>query len=170
MITKLHTKSFGGFTLIEVVLYLAILSTLVFSLSSCVSLISNARVKNQTMAEVGGQALQIVQVLNRIIHDAQSVTTPTVGDEQQSLSLVDSDDNPVTVTLTDGSITINRGSGAESLHNDRITASNVEFKNLSRPGTPDIIQINFTLSYKNDFSNSIYDYSKTYVSAVRLYK
>lgn len=167
-----HTTKCGwrGFTLLEMILYLAILSTLVFGIASFVNLISVARVKNQTITEVEGQALQIMEIMTQAIHNAESITTPTFGQNQNNLSLLDSNNNTVEFGLADGVVTVDRGVGPVSLNNDRVALSNLEFKNLSRSGTRDIIQINFTLSHNNNSGEQLYNYSRTYVAATRLLK
>lgn len=170
MTKRFRVTNKSGITLLEVILYLAILSTLVFGIGSFVDLVKNVRVKNQVIAEVDQQALQIIQIITQTIHNAQSISSPTLGQEQSSLVLVDLNNNFFIFALADDSITIDRGVGAVNLNNDRVLASDLLFKNLSRAGTPDIIQINFTLTYNNDLDNQIYNYSKTYVTATRIFK
>lgn len=168
--TKKTQPTNHGSTLLEVILYLAILSTLVFGIASFVNLISVSRVKSQTMTEVDQQAFQIIGVITEAIRNAESINVPAVGQEQESLTLLDSENNTINFSLDGNNITINRGVGNVNLNNDRVIANNLSFKNLSRINTPDIIQINFTLTSNNSSNNQIYNYSKTYVATSRLFK
>ena len=122
------------------------------------------------MTEVDQQALQIVQAFTNAVHIGESVSTPGVGEEEGTLNLIDQDNNTVEFTLTDGAISVDRGAGAVNLNNDRVEASGLLFRNLSRAGTLDIIQINFTLTYKNYNDIQTYNYSKSYVAAAHIYK
>lgn len=169
MIKKLKIKNYG-FSLLEVVLYLAILSTLVFGIGLFVNLVSVARVRNQTMTEVDQQALQIIQNITMAIHNAKSVTAPTIGQNQDNLIIVDSGNNTNTFALNSGILSVDKGAGFINLNNGLIIVTDLLFKNLSRAGTPDIIQINFTVTYKNDSNNQNYNYIKNYVASAYLSK
>ena len=108
MINKLQNKNYGftrtlkvvcGFTLVEVILYVAILSTLVFGIASFVDLISVTRVKNQTINEVDQQAVQIIQNIAQNIRNAKSITTPTIGQSGSNLVILDVSNNTITYAL-----------------------------------------------------------------------
>lgn len=159
-----------GFTLLEVILYLAIVSTLVFGIGSFVEIVSASRVKSQTMTEVDQQALQIISSITETIRNAESVSTPLLGQEEQSLTVLDSIGTPTTIGLDGQRIIINRGSGVVQLSNNRVSIDSLAFKNLSRVDTPTIIQITITLSYNNTSGNHLYNYSKTYVASSGLFK
>ncbi len=170
MINKLRNKNQNkrGFTLLEVTLYIAILSTLVFGIGAFINLVSTVRVKSHVVSEVNQQALQIIQTLTVDIRTANNITIPSIGQAGASLTLTDSSSNEVEFTLTDGVLSVDRGAGAVELSNSRVVLSDLEFKNLSRPSTPDMIHITFTLSYVNDINHESYDYSKTYVATALL--
>ncbi len=159
-----------GFSLLEVILYIAILSTLVFGVASFVNLVSTSRIKAQVISEVNQQAIQIAQVITRDIRNAKSIVLPSAGQIENSLLLIDSEDRQVEFVLVEGKIVVNRGAGAVELNNSRVYLSDLEFKNLSRSSTPDIIQIIFTLSYANNIQDELYNYSKNYVVTASLYK
>jgi hypothetical protein len=65
---------------------------------------------------------------------------------------------------------MSRGGGDISLNNSRVVVNNLVFKNLSRAGTPDIVQINFDISFQNNFGSQGYNYSKSYIANAQLYK
>lgn len=169
MINKLQNKN-RGLTLVEVILYLAILSTLVFGIASFVNLVTVARVKNQVINEVDQQAIQIIQNIAQNIRNANSITTPIIGQSVNNLVILDVNNNTITYMLNSGILTINRGSGDVNLNNNRVIISDLLFKNLARVGTPSIIQINFTLSYNNISGSQNYNYIKTYVASANLSK
>jgi hypothetical protein len=169
MIKKLKIKNYG-FTLFEVILYVSILSTMVFGIGSFVNLVSQVRARSQTMAEVDAQASEIIQNMTQIIRNSNSISSPLIGENQISLNLIDKDNNSAIFSLDGDKVMVDYGTGTTFLNNDRVFVEDLLFKNLSRQGTPTIIQINFTISYKNNSENKNYDYSKTYVASASLSK
>lgn len=169
MIKKLKIKN-RGFSLLEISLYLAILSTLVFGIGAFVNLVSVTRIKNQTMTEVDQQAFQIIENVTQTIRNANTVVFPTIGQISSSLTMVDGDNNTVVFEIVGDKFTVNRGNGVINLSNEKVTVENLLFKDLSRVGTPAVIQINFTISYNNISGNQNYNYSKTYVASASLFK
>ena len=166
---KPQNKNYG-FTLLEVILYLAILSTMVFGIGSFVNLVSVSRVKNQVMTEVDMQAFQIIQNITEDIRNAKSIVSPTIGQNQNSLTIINTDDSQKVFVLEGDTFTVNNGTGAIDLNNNQVLVKELIFKNLSRTETPDIIQINFTISYNNNSGNENYNYSKSYVASAYLSK
>ena len=169
MIKKLKNKN-HGFTLLETILYVAILSTLVFGIASFVGLVSEVRVKNQVMSEVDQQAVQILEAVKVAVQSGESVSSPTIGQSQNILQIVNIDDSMTVFSLDSGVFTIDRGDGPTSLHNNRVVVDSVIFRNLSHVGTPSIVRVTINLSYKNISINQIYNYSKTYVAGAQLSK
>ncbi len=160
-----------GFTLIEVLLYVGIFSILLISTSVFVATLLESRIKNQTIAEVEQQGLQVMQIITQTVRNATSINTPSQGASGTFLS-VDTYSgvlNPTVFDLLGGTIRITEGIGsAIVLANSRVSASALTFRNLSRASTPSIIRIQFTLSYVNNLGRNEYNYSKTFVGSASL--
>lgn len=68
-----------------------------------------------------------------------------------------------------GTIQIKEGAGATlDLANSKVEISGLSFKNLSRPGTPGVIQVSFTMSRASQSSKNEYDYQKTFTSTAAI--
>lgn len=157
-------KKSNGFTLIELLLYVSIIGAIVLSFAGFLSLLMQSRVKNQTIAEVEQQGIQVMQIITQTSRNAGSINSPTQGQTANSLS-VDS----TVFDLSAGTIRITEGTGSPiSLTNSRVTASGLTFQNLSRTGTPGTIRIQFTLSYFNSSGKNEYDFSKTFYETATL--
>lgn len=163
-----------GFTLIELLLYIAILSTLLGAVTSFLSLSLASRVKNQSISEVNQQGTAILERLATTIRAADSITTPVSGASGSSLALIVTNAS-LSPTIFDASASspsafqMKEGSSAAiALTNNKVAVSNLSFKNLSRSGTPGIVQISFTLSRMNTVGRNEYDYQKTFISTVAL--
>jgi len=160
-----------GFTLIELLLYIALTSFLLVAISGFLGVMLEARIKNQTIAEVEQQGLAAMHTMLQSIRNAEAITSPSQGASASSLTLdvVTSGDDPTTFDLSSGVLRIQEGIGsAVSLTNSRVTASAVTFTNLSRADTPGVVRVQFTLTLVNNSNRNEYEYSKTFISSAAL--
>jgi len=160
-----------GFTLIELLLYVSIVGAVILSISVFLSLLMQSRVKNQTIAEVEQQGIQVMQIITQTGRNAEAITSPAIGSSSVSLTLdvVTVAKDPTVFDLSGNAIRIKEGTGsAIALTNSRVTASNLTFKNLSRTGTPGTVRIQFTLTHINPSGRNEYDFSKTFYETATL--
>ncbi|MCA9364013.1 prepilin-type N-terminal cleavage/methylation domain-containing protein [Candidatus Kaiserbacteria bacterium] len=163
-----HTTTQKGFTLVELLLYVAIAGSLLLLTTAFLFMLLEARVKNQTIAEVEQQGLQVMQNITQSVRNAEGITAPTVGGSSPSLTLdvVSGVDDPTVYTLNSGTIEVTEGGGgAVALTNTRVTASGLSFENLSRAGTPGVIRVSFTLTHVNPDNRQEYTFSKTFYAS-----
>ncbi len=160
-----------GFTLIELLLYLGLASVMMLTLAVFFSTMLSARVKNQAIAEVEQQGVQVLEIITQAIRNADAVNSPAVGASASVLSLdmFPVADDPTVFDLVSGAVRITAGAGAAvALVNSRVTVSGLAFQNLSRSGTPGTIRITFTLSHVNPTGRNEYEYSKTFYGSASL--
>lgn len=160
-----------GFTLIELLLYVAISSVLLLVISAFLSSLLQSRIKNQTIAEVEQQGVQVLQMITQTIRNAQSITSPAQGISSSSLTLdvVATTSDPTIFDLSGGAIRIKEGAAsAIPLTNSRVTASALTFQNLSRSDTPGTVRIQYTLTHLNSSGRNEYDFTKTFVGSASL--
>ncbi len=162
---KGNRKSKGGYTLIEVLLYIVIAVIMISGISALFHLVLEGGAKSRTITEVEQQGSQIMHLITQTIRNAEGINSPTEGNSSSTLSLnvVDAGDDPTVFGISGGSIYINEGSGSNvDLMNSNVTASGLTFENVSRTGTPGSVKIEFTLEHVNSLGLNIYDYSKTF--------
>ncbi len=162
-----------GFTLIELLLYVVIFSVLSLSFFYFMQSIGEARVKQQTIAEVEQQGLAAMQTVIQTARNAENITSPSMGASASSVTLdvITVADDPTVFDLSGGVLRITKGtSAAVSLTNSRVTASSLTIQNLSRPSTPGIIRVQFTLTAVNSTGRSEYLYAKTFITSAALRK
>ncbi len=161
-----------GFTLIELLLYVGTASIMLLVTSLFLSTLLQSRIKNQTIAEVEQQGLQVMQLITQTARNAEAITDPAVGEiaSELTLTIVDASKNPTHFELSgNGVILVNEGAGAQiSLTNSRITASGLLFSNLSRASTPGTIRIQFTLTHANPAGRNEYNFSKIFIGSATL--
>src|SRR3989338_9592365 len=155
-----------GFTLIELLLYIAIASIIVFTTASLLRFTLESRVKNQTIAEVEQEGIQVMQLITQTIRNGTAVNSPTIGNSAVSLSV-----DTTVFDLSGGSIRIKEGAGAAvNLTSSKITVSSLNFQNLSRVSTPNIVRVSFTVTYTNSSGRNEYDFTKSFYGSARLRK
>lgn len=154
----------------ELLLYVSISSAILLSIVFSMFLILESRVKNQVVAEVNQQGLQVMQILTQTIRNAEAITTPSYGLASSTLRL-----NTAVVALNptvffsnaSGTFFIQEGAGgAIALTNSRVVISNITFQNTSSTTTSQgIVQISFTLTYNNQSSRGEYSYAKSFTGS-----
>lgn len=166
-----YKNSKPGFSLLEIILYTALASFILVALTLFLGSILEARIKNQTIAEVEQQGIQIMQQITQDIRNAGIINSPSQGISSSFLSIDGTvpANNPAVFDLADNAVTVREGFGQTiRMTSQRIIASNLTFQNLSRTGTPGIIRISFTLSNVNPNGRNEYEYTKTFSTSVSL--
>lgn len=169
--STISLRNGAGFTLVELMLYVGISSILLMSTSFFMSALLTSRVKNQTIAEVDQQGMQVMHVITQALRNASTINSPAQGASGPSLSLntYTGSLNPTIFNLSGGVISITEGVATPvALNNSRVSVSALTFYNLSRGGTPGTIRVQFTLSYINNIGRSEYNYSKVFIGSASL--
>ncbi len=160
-----------GFTLIELLLYIAVSSAMLLVISVFLSILLESRVKNQTIAEVEQQGVQVMQIITQTLRNGATINSPGTGSGDVSLSVdtYTSSNNPTVFDISGGVIRIKEGGGAViPLTNARITASALTFQNLSRASTPGTVRIQFSLTQINQSGRNEYNFTKTFIGSATL--
>lgn len=83
----IHTSYQNGYTLIELLIYVAILGALLTVVTFFFGTIASARIKDQTIIEVNDQGQALMDTITQTIHNATAITSPAIGTTGSSLSL-----------------------------------------------------------------------------------
>ncbi len=154
-----------GFTLIELVLYVAVIPIIVLPLSAFLLTNINSRIKHQTISEVEGEGMQVVQMIGQAVRNASAINAPPPQAFTTSLSLATANPatNPTVFSLSSGGIFVSEGGGATvRLTSTHVTVSGLSFGNFSRSGTPGTVHFSFTVTYLNPEGRNEYSYAKTF--------
>jgi len=156
----------NGFTLIELLLYVALMSIMMLAMTAFLSMLLQARIKNQAILEVDQQGLAAAQFITQAIRNADSITTPTIGASGSTLTLaVAAPNNPTTFSVASGVLQVSEAGGAGvALTNGRVVVSGLTVSNLSRSGTPGGVQVQFTITHVNPSGRNEYDVSRTFTA------
>jgi len=153
-----------GYTLIELLLYVAIMGALLTTVTYFFGTVASARVKDQTILEVNDQGMVLMNYMTQTIRNATSITAPAVGATGPSLTLA-----VPTSSLSPTVFSAVALPGASvPLTNDKVQVDSLTFKNLSRPSTPGSIQISFVLSRVNSNNRNEYEYQKAFTTTAEV--
>jgi len=108
-----------GFSLIELIIYIAVSSIMLVAIVSFVFVILQSRTRNFVINEVEDQGRKTADTIVRNIHNAESVDLPSI----------------------EGIIS--------DITNPNLLVSNSLVEDIARPNTPGLISFQFTLSYNN---------------------
>lgn len=160
-----------GFTLIELLLYFSIVGTLLLVLTTFFGMSVESRIKAQSISEVDQQGAYAMDQITQSIRNATSITTPIAGITSSSLALVVpfAAASPTTFSLTGTTLQITEAAlNSVALTNSNVQVTALSFTNLTRAGTPGIVQVSITLKRVNSSGRNEYDYQKTFTSSAEL--
>lgn len=166
-----RARPLTGFTLIEILLYVGIVSFMVFGLSTFFVMTIQSRVKHHVISEVEQQGAQVMQLILQTVRNASGINAPLLGATASSASLdvVNAAKDPTVFSLSGTVLRQQEGGGAPiSLTSLRIVASGLTFENLSRPGTRGTLRVQFMLSYENPGGTYEYGYQKTFYGSATI--
>jgi prepilin-type N-terminal cleavage/methylation domain-containing protein len=168
-------KDNKGFTLIEVIVYLALFAILFGGAIAAAYNVIESSGRNQAKANLQEEGEFLLAKINWVLSGVQSISIPAVGNasSQLSVSKVIGLDNgqPIIVYLSlrpDGTnMVIDKGSGPVVLNNSNTYVSQLVFTHASVSGqgiNPESVAVRFVLSTKTpngmdmsqEFSTSVY--------------
>lgn len=155
----------------ELLLYVVTSATMLIVIVLFLATILEARVKNQTIAEVDQQGLRAMELMTQAIRNARAIGAPATSTSAASLTLhvLTPANDPTIFDLATGTLRIKEGAAAPiALTNSRVSVSSLSFQNLSRNLTPGTLRITFTLSYVNTTGRREYQYTKSFVGSASL--
>jgi type II secretory pathway pseudopilin PulG len=165
-------RSQRGFTLVEMILYVAVCSILLVTISVFLSFLLGARVRSQAITEVNQQGFQVMSLITQTIRNGRSIQTPSTGVSSSTLSLTTGNAllNPTLFYISSTTMKIKEGSQqAVSLTNGRVKVSGLLFQNVSSgSSTEKIMRISYTINYINPEGRSEYSFSKTFNGSATL--
>lgn len=172
MVASIKKINIKAFTLVEMILYVAICSVLLLSLSSMFSYLLGSRVKSQAITEVNQQGFLVMSLITSTIRNAKSVDIPLMGNTSPTLSVTVQSPvlSPTIFLVSSSTLVTTEGAGvAIPITNSRVRVSDVLFENISSASSTDkIIRITYTLSYLSGSPRQEYSYTKTFVGSATL--
>lgn len=137
-----------GFTLVELILYMGILSVLVLVLTDILVAIFNAQLSSQSTTSVSADGRYIYSRITYDINRAQGVALPTnLGDSSATLVATISG-STYTYGLSSGNLQVNDGTGSYVLNGPDTTVSNLQFTRIGNINGKHTFRLNYTITGK----------------------
>ncbi len=156
---KILNKTKNGFALIEVVVYIALFSTLMGSAAICAYSLLESGGRTESKALLLQEGNFLLNKISFIVENTHTISTPSLNSSEIStdntLAIVPFDislGNPIVFSIQDNNLLIARGSASGyPLNNSFITLSNLLFtrtRDTSTSGSipPESIHTSFTLT------------------------
>jgi type II secretory pathway pseudopilin PulG len=160
-----------GFTLVETLLYVSIVSVVLLLLSAFIFMLLQSRTKYQTISEVDQEGIQVAQIMAQTIRNAKKINLPAQGALGATLSLdmTDAGKSPTIFNSSGTNVQMKEGTGAlVPLTASKVVVSGLTFANVSATNTPGIVKFQFTLTYSKSSDRNEYDYSRTFYGSAAL--
>lgn len=151
-----------GFTLLEALLYIAITATMLGGLVSFITLLTQARIKDQVITEVTGSGIQLLQFITQTVHNAAgaSVINPS------TLLLSDTLGNQSTINLAGTAVQLQANQITTALTSNKVIADNLVFTPIN--GKNLTIQIGLTLKHVNPSNRLESTFTQTWYATAAL--
>ena len=149
-----------GFTLIEMLLYLALMTIMIAVLGGIGVNVLASNAKAHALEEVGYNAHFVFEKLRTAVNDASSIDGPTGNGTSSTLTLSmgDASKNPTVFTLADGILTMTESAGQPiTLSTDGVTISSLQFRDVSYPASPSTVRIEMSIDAYNPEHRKAYD-------------
>lgn len=170
--TKNKRGGQGGFTLLELMLYITLVAGILITATSFAWTIINSRTKAFAVQEVEQNARLILETITQSAHAAQDITQPAAGAAGATLALTMRDplSSPTTFTPAGTALTVSAGAGpAVALHSANVQVTSLQFSNLSdAAGTSKNVTVRVTLSHRNPDNRAEWHYERTYTTTIEL--
>ncbi|MDA0207839.1 MAG: hypothetical protein O3B64_00310 [bacterium] len=163
-----------GSTLVEMILYVAIVSSVLIATTQYVVTLTRNRAKSEVLAEVAYNAAIIQAKLSYAARHAASITvgssTFDVDPGVLRFAMVDSGEDPTVFSLTedDGSLQIGINGVTTQLTTGRVRVTNLVFTNLTSADDAGIVLVEYTLEAINSSNSPFFDYVEEFQTAIRI--
>lgn len=164
-----------GFTLIETLIYIAIIGTAVTSFVVFAISIGEPRNKTFVTQEVQANMRTAMDLVSQRIRAATGVNagTSTFGSDPGVLSLVmaDSSKNPTVIDLSvdNGILRITEGvSSPVAITSDEVQVTNLVFTNLTPSGERESIRVALTIEYNNTSGDVEFNYAQSATTTITI--
>ena len=135
-----------GFSILEIVMYMGILSVLLFMFTDIFVSMLDVRSESLANSSVVQDARFMLSRFSYDIKRAQTISQPAnLGDSSNSLQL-SIDGDAYTYSLTNGTLNLQNINGVNAVNSVDTTVSNLVFKKLGNTGGKPSVRITFTLT------------------------
>ena len=161
-----------GFTLIQMALYIAVSSIILFTASGVLINLLELKEKARVTAEVDQQGQFVLQKISQLVRNAEAITAPTPGSSGASLTLdvVTAGDDPTVIALSSGTVQITEGAAAAvDLTSSQVEVTSLTFENASTANSDyGSIRVTIAIEHSSTSNRNEYSYAQTMQTSISL--
>ncbi len=155
-----------GLTLLETIVYMALVSIVVLAFVSFALDVVGTAQKARVQQEVQQNARFVVERINHEIRSASSLNAgSSTFDSHPGVLFLATDDvltNPIVFDVSGGVLRISEAGGAaQDLTSSKMTVSNFVITNLSVSGRTSNVKVELTIDYKNPEGSELFNANST---------
>lgn len=139
-----------GYTLVELLIFLAISAVALVSFVGILVVVVQLQVRQSSTGSVQQESAALLQQMQYYVQNSSLVNIPidAAGTSTLSLRMASSSADPTIISLSNGTVYLQQGSAtATPLTSSRVTISNLSFVRHANPPSKDTVSISFTTSY-----------------------
>lgn len=138
----------SGMSLIELVMFMAFFSVCAGILINVLMSTNEQRLRQQMIAGVEQEGMQIMQMLTRRVRRAERIAYPPRGETGSVLSIqvAEQSQDPTIIALETGAIRVAEKDTLRNLSSEGLTIKDLEFQNTSATSSSHSVRIIFTAS------------------------
>ncbi len=160
-----------GFTLIELILYVSIASSVLLLATMSGIALMDVKIKNKAIAEVEQQGTHALFTVLAALRNSESITFPAAGvsSTTATLNVYAVPDDPTRFDVQNQQLRMARGAGSfMSLTSTAVAVTSFRISNISRPTTPGAARVYLTLRFVHASGKSLYNYERTFIGSATL--
>ena len=136
-----------GLTLVETIIYTALIGVVATGFISYSLVVINLKNKNYVIEEVNNSSRNVISVISGKIKQAGSIILPISGATSSVLILEARDSSTSSIETVNNIVRYSASNAAVNISGSNIKITNLIFENLSAASEKDNIRITFTAAY-----------------------
>lgn len=142
-----NRKSALGFTIVELLIYMALMSVFLVILMGIFTAALNTKLASESTSAISQDSRYILSKLSYDVNNADSLTSPAPGEVTASLQIITSGSTS-TYAVNGGNLVKTTGGISMDLNGVDTQIDSISFKNIGNPGGKPTIQLVYTVRSK----------------------
>lgn len=158
----------NGFSLLEMMLYVAMVGIIGMSLFSLLGVVVDTRTKQLAVQEVEGQGTVLLRMISQQLRNSTTISVPAANTSGNILtwSTIGSALSPASYSLLDGAVMLQESTNAPiKVTSNRVRCTNFVVRHVG--SDPSLVQLSITLRSES-LGQSRYTYEKTFTTSITL--
>ncbi len=142
-----------GVTLIELLMYMALLTILVTLISGIFASVLDSQLEAEASSAVDQDGRYLMAKLTRDMQSASAITQPAAGQQGSTLQITVNSINYTYTSNGSGNLQLTNNNGTDNLNSFGTSVSNLNFQRIGSGGTNDTIRVSFTVTSRTKRSS-----------------